>query len=175
MIRIGIDPGITGAVAILKDDYKCGGVELLELFDMPTETVGKRTGRERRRISVPLLREELAKAATLAEQNGYSIIANVESVSAMPGQGVSSTFSLGDSAGVIRAVLACLFIPQRQVTPNEWKRHWRLLHATKDASRSRATEVLPAYASNWSRARDHNRAEAVLIAMYQISWVPYGS
>jgi hypothetical protein len=36
----------------------------------------------------------------------------------------------------------------------------------KDASRARASELLPAYSHLWQRKRDDGRAEAALIALY---------
>lgn len=53
-------------------------------------------------------------------------IACVESVHAMPGQGVSSMFSFGKSAGYIEGVLEALQIPYQLVHPKKWKKEFTL-------------------------------------------------
>ena len=59
----------------------------------------------------------------------YGIMAVFERVNAMPSQGSASGFSLGDSSGCVRAVLATLGIASHIITPAEWKKHFSLITA----------------------------------------------
>jgi crossover junction endodeoxyribonuclease RuvC len=90
---------------------------------------------------------------------------DIERVGAMPKQGVSSTFKFGKAYGIAIGVVAALKIPVHFVTPAAWKRHFNL-SADKEASRARALQLWPARADLFARKRDHNRAEAALLARY---------
>lgn len=158
MIYIGIDPGVTGAVAT--DDYGHGSV-----WDIPTTVTGK--GTVKREINGALLAgilRDIAGNAQASDDEGYTAI--LERTSAMPGQGVSSMFSMGVSRGVILGVLGALAIPYEEVVPAVWKRHFNLLGKDKDAARTLAIQMFPGMAAQLARVKDHNRAEALLLAAY---------
>lgn len=148
MFFIGIDAGITGAVAILRDG------QFRAVHDMPLCTKG--TGR--REVNAPAL------ARMLSNHQPHSIIAGIEKVSAMPGQGVSSTFSFGDSFGVARGVCGALLIPVQYVVPATWKRAFGLIGAEKDASRGVAAALFPE--ADLRLKKHHNRADALLVAYF---------
>ena len=106
---IGIDPGVTGAVAFLGFDTV--------VHDMPPNP------------------RDLAELLFPFDRRDRAI---VEQAQAMPKQGVSSTFKTGYGYGVIIGVLASLGIPYETVTPSVWKRAMGLQGKDKDASRSLA-------------------------------------
>jgi crossover junction endodeoxyribonuclease RuvC len=92
----------------------------------------------------------------------------LELVHAMPGQGVTSMFSMGRGVGIWEGILAGLRIPFDTVTPQAWK---KLLLGKgagddKNASILRAQALIPGAAEYLSRAKDDGRAEAMLIAEY---------
>ena len=151
MIIMGIDPGLSGAIAI----YDTATGELM-IEDMPTVEV-TRNGRAKREISAQLLAEAIAA--------GYAKAAFLERVGAMPGQGVSSTFSFGRSVGMLEGILAALDIPTTIVPPTTWQRKVNV-RGGKDGSRERAMQLFPKYASLFSRKKDDGRADAALIAYY---------
>lgn len=91
-------------------------------------------------------------------------VAVFESVHAMPKQGVSSTFSFGKNVGLALGVLGALAIPVHFVSPQRWKKHFRL-SADKEEARALALQLFPDV-QGFSRKKDHNRAEAALIARY---------
>ena len=140
---LGVDPGITGAVALVRDGH-------LAVEDIPTMGDGKR---------------RIINATGLADivRRWSPTLAILERVHAMPKQGVSSSFRFGQSLGTIEGVLATLIISVRYVTPAGWKRHYRL-PADKDAARLAAIQRYPHIADRLARKKDHNRAEALLIA-----------
>lgn len=155
MIIYGIDPGVTGAVALLVDG------RLEAVADLPAYAVS--SGTVKRRLDAAALaaivRDWRARHAIDAE------LAVVERVGSMPGQGVASVFSLGHTAGVVEAVLLTLGVPVEYAVPGVWKRGMGLT-AQKSASQSIASRMFPEHAGTWSRAKDHNRAEAALLAAW---------
>jgi len=52
------------------------------------------------------------------------------------------------------------------VRPVKWKKHFNLLNSEKDASRTKVIEMYPYIASEISRKKDSNKADAILIAKY---------
>ena len=152
---IGIDPGISGAISV----FDWNTQSLLEVIDMPTlEMDSGKT--KKRHISAAFLRNIL---------EGYpnSHVA-IEKVGAMPGQGVSSMFNFGRSAGIIEGVVAGLKLPSTYVTPATWTKAVGRA-AGKDASRMRAMELFPTRAELFKRAKDDGRADAALIAYWYIT------
>lgn len=91
----------------------------------------------------------------------------IERVGAMPGQGVSSTFKFGKAYGVLIGVVATLQIPVHFVAPSVWKKHFGLTK-DKEEARARALQLWPDRAELFARKRDHNRAEAALLARYGV-------
>ena len=62
-------------------------------------------------------------------------------------------------------VLAGFGIPTTVVTATVWKRDMKL-NQDKELSRKRAIELFPAFATMFARKKDHNRAEAALLAVW---------
>ena len=148
---IGVDPGASGAVAILERDG-----DLVHVFEMPSvELIVNH--KAKRRISPEML------AADLRLYSVKATIAYVEQVNAMPGQGVTSMFAFGQSFGIVQGVLAGLAIPTQLVPPGKWKK-WHNLSPSKDASRAKAAALWPEMAGEFRRVKDDGKAEAALIA-----------
>jgi len=153
MYILGIDPGVTGAVAILKDGI------LSTIIDMPTMSLGAKG--TKRQVNAAELAKEIKKAcAAIGDQN----LVYLERVSSMPRQGVASTFNFGVSYGVVLGVLAALGLPVILVSPAVWKRTAGLLGNSKDAARTLAQLLYP-YAPLGMK-KHIGRADAILIARY---------
>lgn len=146
---IGIDPGCSGAIAVLDK-----GGYLLDCMLMPTFKDGKSS-----RVNASALARFLAEydAATMAF---------VERVGAMPGQGVSSMFGFGHSAGVIEGALAAQLIPYKLVTPQAWKKAAGLIGKDKDAARTIAARLYPFERTLDLKAKGQALADAILIARH---------
>ena len=155
MIIFGIDPGVSGAISVL--EYK----KVIEVFDMPTMIDGKKNKKQVNGSQVTNIIKE-----KLNNNNGQEIIAVVEHVNAMPGQGVTSMFNFGQSFGVIKGVCSALSLPIYFVRPTKWKKHFNLIKTNKDASRTKVIEVYPEISNKLSRKKDSNKADAILIARY---------
>lgn len=150
-IIVGIDPGCSGAIVVLSVDG-----EYLAHQSMPTVKVGTKT-----RVNGSLV------AAYLLGFKGVSH-AYLEQVGAMPGQGVSSMFTFGHSAGVVEGILQGLFIPYTLVTPQAWKKSTGLIGSDKDAARSRAIQLYPSLRILDQKAKGQAVADALLIARHGI-------
>lgn len=154
-IIIGIDPGITGAIACIVDG------KLLDVEDMPTfaEQRGRRAVTTISPAGVALALNEFAVA-------GLDIpTVIIEQVHATPQMGVTSAFNFGDGFGVVRSVPLALGWPVRFVTPQTWKKAAGLT-ADKHGSRRLATERWPEHADLFRLAKHDGRAEAALIAAW---------
>jgi crossover junction endodeoxyribonuclease RuvC len=92
-------------------------------------------------------------------------MAIVERVASRPGQGVCSVFKFGASYGCMRGVLAAREIQTYLVTPQTWKKHFRL-DSDKEKSRGLALRLFPKTPEHFARKRDHGKAEASLIALF---------
>lgn len=142
----GIDPGATGAYAEV--DWQG---QLIGVWDTPN------TGNGKPRVAAQ------AFALLLASRKPAHVY--IERVSAWPGQGVSSSFAFGYSAGVIEGVLSALSVPISFVSPAVWKRTAGLT-ADKSSVRVRAMQLWPDFANEFRRIRDDGRAEACMIALH---------
>jgi len=144
---IGIDPGLTGAIAFIgRNGYM--------VEDLPTMANGKGQARVKRQINA---RELSAIIDQNAEQPATIYI---ERVASMPAQGSASIFSLGDTFGAIRSVCAVLGYPVEFITPQKWK-IWYGVGKDKEIIRTKAIELFPD--APLARKKDHNRGEALLI------------
>jgi len=149
----GIDVGINGAVALY-----CAEPLHCITFDMPTYELTI-NGKKKKRLDIVELARLIDNVATDISA------AWIEDVGASPQMGTTSSFAFGFAAGVAQGIVAANFIPTTLVRPQVWKKHFGL-NSDKDASRRKASSLFPEYASHWSRAKDADRAEALLIAVY---------
>ena len=153
MIVIGIDPGLSGAIAILE------GKKVLSLHEMPVMSEGKKNKRQLNSAQlVNIIKEKIDKIV--------DIVVVVEQVNAMPGQGVTSMFNFGQSFGILKGLCSAMQIPMYFVRPAKWKKYFNLINSEKDASRTRAIEIFPYFSSQLSKKKDCNKADAILIANF---------
>lgn len=101
MICIGIDPGAKGSMCILDSRLKA-----LVFVD----------------FSLTEYTRYLNKILLSIVDDNTPIMVAVEKVHAMPGQGVSSTFSFGQRLGELEGMLTALGIPYELVAPKDWQK-----------------------------------------------------
>ena len=150
---IGIDPGLSGGIAILKDK------KVREIFDMPVMAEGKKNKRQ-------LNSAQLVKIINKSIEDKEEAVVVVEQVNAMPGQGVTSMFNFGQSYGILKGMCSAMQLPMYFVRPAKWKKYFSLINSEKDASRTKAIEIFPYFSSQLSRKKDSNKADAILIASF---------
>ena len=152
---IGIDPGLSGAIAILENN------RVLKIFDMPVMSEGKKNKRQLNSAQLVKLLSDY-----ISDKDEVSVV--VEQVNAMPGQGVTSMFNFGQTFGAIKGICAALELPIFFVRPSKWKKHFELINSSKDASRTKVIEMYPTLSDELSKKKDVNKSDAILIARYYI-------
>ena len=148
MIFIAIDPGITGAIAAIDDQ-----AQFVLCEDLPVIRHGKLAWIDSNELTSLLM----------TARNGRPARIVVERSQAMPGQGVSSTFCIGVVLGSILAACQRIAVPLDLVPAAVWKRAMGL-DSQKGASLDKARLLFPT--ADLDRRKDHNRAEALLLAEY---------
>lgn len=97
------------------------------------------------------------------------MVACVEKVGAMHGQGVRSMFTFGQSYGFILGVLAALGIGVQLVPPGMWKKEFSLIGKDKAASIEVCKRLFPGVnllPTDKCRKDSDGMAEALLLACY---------
>ena len=149
----GIDPGLSGALAILDN------INVIDVIDLPVMSEGKKN---KRQLNSAHLSQYIVKNITKIEDT----VVVVEQVNAMPGQGVTSMFNFGQTFGAIKGISATLKIPIFFVRPSKWKKHFELINSSKDASRTKVIEMYPTLSSQLAKKRDVNKSDAILVAKF---------
>lgn len=149
---LGIDPGLSGGIAYISE---AGAVV------KPAPTMASAKGEE---MDLCGMRSVLLVAKALGAR------AVIEKVSAMPKQGVSSTFKFGRGFGSWLGMLAALEIPFEYATPQAWQKVMLAgLPRGKEASIQRAQELFPGVSllpTAKCRKPSDGMAEALLIAEF---------
>ena len=154
MIFMGFDPGLTGAFAAIDD-----AGQVIAVHDLPIIRDGKLAF-----VDAPALVGHMIEA-----RQGRPARIYVERVSAMPRQGVASSFAFGVASsfafgvGFGSLLAACRFLamPLELVTPAQWKRAMGL-SSDKRASLDKARLLFPT--AELHLAKHDGRAEGLLLA-----------
>lgn len=144
MLYIGIDPGKSGGIAVISRSETGEKVRVMPYSD-----------------------EELRRLGLLDHNDGRSICC-LEKVSAMPRQGVTSTFNFGVSYGYIKGVLETLGVSYQEIPPQRWKKEFGL-NSDKSKSIEVCKRLFPSVsllASERCRVPHDGMAEALLMAEY---------
>lgn len=164
MIIIGIDPGLTGAFAVLGHRGECRALE-----DLPVMNRQGASAYVKNQIDPATFEAMLRDAIGSADRNEVHVF--IEMPLAIPGQHSAVTASTFLTAGLIEGVVAARHYAHTLVAPSAWKKAVGLSSGRgmkkaekKDMARSRAIRLFPD--APLSRTKDHNRAEALLIAKY---------
>lgn len=133
---LGIDPGMSGAIAMFDGAFDPQFIRLDE-----TEAD----------ISSIL-------CSWISQQPCHAFI---EKVHSMPKQGVASSFKFGKCYGFLRGLLIALRVPFEEVTPQRWQKEMECLtKGDKNVSKARAQQLFP------NVKVIHATADALLIAEY---------
>lgn len=147
---IGIDPGLSGALALLDAG------KLIDIVDIEAS---------QSRINAAYL------AAVI--QRWKPDFAVCEAVTARPGQGVTSMFTFGHGLGTITAVLSTLGVPYLLIRPQCWQSHFEIQSSSsakaehKREIADRAEALFPGAPLYGPRgALKDGRSDALLLACY---------
>jgi hypothetical protein len=142
---LAIDPGLSGAVVKLGGGCAIANRDFKEIGDI---------------------------AKSIQRLSPSADVAVLEHVHAMPGQGVSSCFSFGRAEGAAWGALACCRedLTPVVVSPVKWQNFFRerdgVPRPHEFDSRALASLYLPSKADLFSRKKDHNTADAFLMAIW---------
>lgn len=147
---IGIDPGLSGAIAILTSDNPII-------------------------LATPVIDKEIDVARIIQflyenEVNERNSIAHIEKVGAFPKQGVVSMFRFGFVTGIMHGVFRTLKIPLFIVTPQSWKKE--ILVDTDKSKQAAINWCLRSYpgvnlfSTMKSKIHDNGMADALCLAEY---------
>lgn len=158
---LGIDPGLTGAAALMDAN---GG--LIGVFDLPVIRDGSLAW-----ISPPQFHQELGELVRRADCMYGQLEAWIERAQATKQMGRSSAFNYGVGFGSLLGLLMSrAAIPIHLVTPSKWKGALGL-SKDKNAALDKARLTYPT--AELDLAKHHGRAEAILIAHYaRTAWKP---
>jgi len=145
---IGIDPGGTGAVAVIFPD---GTYQIWDNDPHPN-------------VQADRWRDVMARLLE-REDDSWPARAAIEDVHSMPGQGVSSTFKFGYAVGGLAHLLAWSAIPTIKVSPQKWKKAICGVHKGMDPKQVSLDMARGLFPDAELHLKKHNgRADALLIA-----------
>lgn len=166
----GVDPGITGAVAVVADG------RLVDVFDTPVRARGSGNNDE---VNVSALAAAVREYR--ARHVGASELAAIEHVQPMPSQGARrgmgavSAFQYGRTVQSFHAVFEILGVPVHLVHASRWKKDVGMPTRDsipddaqrKDYARTLVMQKHPEFAERLkTKSRGQPRAEAILIARW---------
>jgi crossover junction endodeoxyribonuclease RuvC len=161
-IYIGIDPGTTGAIGLIHPDEN----DLTLAIDIPAVKIAinakTRKGKPRKRRMFDL--GAIWKIFQPIKEYRDRVVVCLEKAQTRPTDNGLTGLAVGISYGLWPLFLHSHEIILEEEIPSVWKRRMGLLGADKEASRRKAQELFPS--ASLSRAKDHNRAEALLLAAY---------
>lgn len=136
-VFIGVDPGASGAIAVLDEDGKF--IDVFKAGDAERDVEWK-----------------------VSKYSGESsVCAMIERVHSMPKQGVASSFKFGQSYGFLRGILTANLIPFEEVQPAKWQQAMGCrTKGDKNVTKQKAGQLFPSVkVAHWN-------ADALLIAEY---------
>ena len=162
---IGVDTGVTGAIAAL-DQW----ANLIFVEDMPTDriTVGKDKRLRISDVRLLSLLDGIEQAHAFIERpEGRPIPFRDKTTGERKTRqpGAAGMLAFGESFGIARCALTAQKIAVTEVRPGQWKQAIGV-PADKDEARRIAAQWYPQWAHMFARKMDDGRAEAVLIAKY---------
>ena len=154
-VIMGVDPGLSGGVALVSlDASHAVGIP------MPVIKSGKRRDLDGRALAHWI-------GAAIVGGEAHVCLVVVEKVHSMPKQGMASTFAFGVGFGRVLGVIEALDLPLEQVAPQLWKK--AILAGTdlsKDAAVAYCMSRFPGIAMPKKGASRHGIAEAACLAEF---------
>lgn len=156
-IFIGIDPGLTGAIAVLNSSGAC-----VFLSDCPTEK------KSSKKVVSPEGISQLIAEIKKLRGRFYALL---EEPIAMPrngcSMGASSMLSFGRGAGIWEGALSMAKIEFDTALPSVWKRNiFKKSGSSKEDAIRTAKKLFPTAKKSLRLIKHHGRAEALLLALY---------
>lgn len=155
MIFISCDPGLTGAISLLRP-----GHGLLECADLPTCDNGQASGKMKRWLDCAALEDLLgfwSDKHGLAPESWHCVLERPIAMPTLPAQTVASQF---DTFGALRAIMGRRADVLTIANPKDWGKFFGL-GGDKEASRACCLRLYPSAPVGLKKF--HNRAESILL------------
>ena len=162
-VVVGIDPGMSGAIAVLPVDPKLVGV----VFDMPVQYEISKTVKKGKTITGKRGRYDVHAIIDILSPENFGnagVTFVVEGATPRPTDTAKTAFSVGMGVGMWPIFFAAYGYAHEIIYPVVWKRQMSLLKQNKGASQQLATRLFPKLSGYFRSNSDDGRAEAVLIA-----------
>ena len=156
MNYIGIDPGLSGAIAVI---FGGGAVDVY-----PIQSIKVSKGRRIDRLS---LHEIFIDIVNRIDGDGCTSFCCIEKQAPRPMDGKGNAFKGGVGYGILLGMLQAMEIPHEEVSPNAWKKAMLGSNAEKGDSIIKAQSLFPTanlYRTDKCKTKSHDIAEALLLA-----------
>ena len=118
-VLLGIDIGLQGGISFF--DTVSG--EVLSVYEMPSEKIETKAGRNKGIINLPRLKFIL-EIPKVHEETALVVLENVH---AFPGQGVVAMATLMEQKGIIRGLCSGLGYDEFLVEPKMWQKYYDMI------------------------------------------------
>lgn len=172
-IYVGVDPGLSGAVAILMEDEE-GGLAIHSVHKLPfkkvTRDVSKVSAAPKKELDINKLVDVLDIIFTkLCKESDIVIKAHIENVSPRGRDGKKSICTMCRNYGACIGAFDVLGVDITPIDPKAWKGDkglFTVLSKDKDASIDLVKEIFGEEEFTRHKiGKNHDKAEAILIAM----------
>lgn len=168
-VYLGVDPGLSGVLAVLIDD-RVGNRPLISTIETPTVVLQTKSRKKGKGDIGKRFYNLHAFKDLLRPFTGMRVIAGIEALSGYPGLSSQSVFGMGYGMAAWEMALVMMDIPITRVPSQRWKKAMGVQMGAKDDKIRKAASVLRAKQLfpwlSFPLVKDHNRADAVLIAEY---------
>ncbi|KAG7564363.1 hypothetical protein ISN44_As10g011300 [Arabidopsis suecica] len=155
---IGIDPNLSGALAVLKFDNK--GCCSAQVYDTPQLQVVVQKIPRTRYNSKSML--ELIRTLDVPSGTKAFVAKSIN----YQNDNIADAYNAGLGYGLWIGMLLTSNISVSSVTPSTWKKHFKLSIYSLDGGRKLALKMFSSLSSQLTRRRDYARANALLLAAY---------
>lgn len=167
-LYVGIDPGMTGAIAFVPTRRKLDPV----IVDIPTKTSRVKTTRKGKAVMGNRNEYDHAKIVAILDpliDYREKVVICLERGQPYQEDTPKTAFQVGVGFGMWGLYFAAFGLRVEEIKPAVWKRRMGLSGGSenKDYSRSLTMRLYPGACHFVEFVGDHNRAEAVLLAEYQ--------
>jgi crossover junction endodeoxyribonuclease RuvC len=157
---IGVDPGCPLTMGVLTD-----GIPTATYSDDEVAAKVVKSGRK----TASWVNQAALITNILRKERPDLVI--IERVGIRPNESLSAGIPFVGSMFLVEGICSGLRLPYRLVSPSQWKPAMKIkvsIQNPKEPARIRALETWPAFADWFARKKDHNRAEALLLAQWAL-------
>jgi crossover junction endodeoxyribonuclease RuvC len=151
LVVCAFDPGVSPSMAIY------AGPDYAPFLD--TDLGVSRTRGDGKKRSDP----DVATIMANLDKYGPTVGA-VEIVSSRPGEGVASAARFANAAGLLEGIMLGRRMSVKRIAPVTWRKAFKM-QPGKEMSRQVCARLFPGSVASFSRVKDHNVADALLMAV----------